>query len=83
MSSAIIKNYGGVPTLFIDGVPQVEMAYMTYFTVENIRFDFNYGNPVPVNMDGVHVDGGCHFGYIHNITGSLYVILRTEIKETP
>ena len=50
----------------------VEFGYTDHFTVENIRFDFNYGNPVPVNMDGVHVDGGCHFGYIHNIQGTAY-----------
>ena len=50
----------------------VEFGYVDHFTVENIRFDFNYGNPVPVNMDGVHVDGGCHFGYIHNIQGTAY-----------
>ena len=50
----------------------VEFGYVDHFTVENIRFDFNYGNPVPINMDGVHVDGGCHFGYIHNIQGTAY-----------
>ena len=50
----------------------VEFGYVDHFTVENIRFDFNYGNPVPINMDGVHVDGGCHYGYIHNIQGTAY-----------
>lgn len=50
----------------------VEFGYVDHFTVENIRFDFNYGNPYPVNMDGVHVDGGCRFGYIHNIQGTAY-----------
>ena len=50
----------------------VEFGYVEHFTVENIRFDFNYGNPYPVNMDGIHVDGGCKFGYIHNIQGTAY-----------
>ncbi|MBQ7393378.1 MAG: hypothetical protein IJV89_03390 [Lentisphaeria bacterium] len=40
MSFAAIKNYGGVPTLFIDGVPQVEMAYMTYFDEAGSFGDF-------------------------------------------
>ena len=50
----------------------VEFGYVEHFTVENIRLDFNYGNPYPVNMDGIHVDGGCRFGYIHNIQGTAY-----------
>ena len=32
----------------------LQMAYVRYFTVENIDFDMNLGNPVPMNMDGVH-----------------------------
>lgn len=43
-----------------------------YFTVSDIFFDFNYGNPVPVNMDGVHVDGNCHYGTIENLQGACY-----------
>ncbi len=50
----------------------VELGYVEHFTVENIRLDFNYGNPYPFNMDGIHVDGGCHHGYIHNIQGTAY-----------
>lgn len=50
----------------------VEFGYVEHFTVENIRLDFNYGNPYPFNMDGIHVDGGCHHGYIHNIQGTAY-----------
>lgn len=44
----------------------------SYFTVENIVFDFNYGNPFACNMDGVHVDGNCHFGRITNLQGACY-----------
>ena len=50
----------------------IEMGWTEYFTVENIRFDFNYGNPYPFNMDGVHIDGGCRFGHVRNIQGTCY-----------
>jgi len=42
------------------------------FTVENIDFDFNHGNPVPVNMDGIHLNGNCRFGVIRNLKGACY-----------
>ena len=44
----------------------------SYFTVENITFDFNYGNPCAANMDGIHLDGNCHFGVIKNLQGACY-----------
>lgn len=44
----------------------------SYFTVENIVFDFNLGNPRPANMDGVHVDGNSSYGTIRNIKGRCY-----------
>ena len=47
-------------------------AYLEYFTIENIRFDFNHGNPYAINMDGIHLDGGCRFGHIRNLQGSCY-----------
>lgn len=50
----------------------MRMAYMTHFTVENIRFDQNFGNPTAENMDGIHVDGGCHYGCIRNVQGTCY-----------
>ncbi len=43
-----------------------------WFTVENIVFDFNHGNPYPVNMDGIHLNGNCHYGTIRNIKGATY-----------
>jgi len=43
-----------------------------YFTVENVVFDFNYGNPWAVNMDGVHLNGNCHYGLIRNCQGACY-----------
>lgn len=50
----------------------LEMACMKYFTVENVRFDMNLGNPTAENMDGIHVDGGCRYGSIRNVQGSCY-----------
>jgi len=50
----------------------LQMAYSTYFTVENIRFDQNLGNPSAENMDGIHIDGGCRFGTIRNVKGTCY-----------
>jgi polygalacturonase len=50
----------------------VQIGYVTHFTIENIQFDQNWGNPYAVNMDGIHVDGGCRFGFIHNIQGTCY-----------
>ena len=45
---------------------------VSYFTVENLVFDYNLGNPNPVTMDGVHVNGNCHFGTIRNLKGRCY-----------
>ncbi|MBE6611597.1 MAG: hypothetical protein E7632_03795 [Ruminococcaceae bacterium] len=50
----------------------IELAHAEEFTIENIRFDFNFGNPAAVNMDGVHIDGFCHFGTIRNLKGTCY-----------
>ena len=44
----------------------------SYFTVENITFDFNFGNPYALNMDGVHLNGNCHYGTIKNLKGACY-----------
>lgn len=45
---------------------------VSYFTVENVDFDFNHGNPWAVNMDGVHLNGNCHFGTLRNLKGACY-----------
>lgn len=44
----------------------------TYFTIENIDFDFNEGNPYSVNMDGIHLNGNCHYGVVRNLKGASY-----------
>lgn len=50
----------------------VTLATVSYFTVENIVFDFNKGNPYPINMDGIHLDGCCHYGVLRNLKGTCY-----------
>ena len=50
----------------------ITLNVINQFTVEDITFDFNYGNPWAVNMDGVHLCGNCHFGVIRNLKGSCY-----------
>ncbi len=45
---------------------------VAYFSVKDITFDFNYGNPVPLNMDGIHLNGNCHFGRIENLQGRCF-----------
>lgn len=50
----------------------VTMDTCSYFTVDNITFDFNYGNPYAVNMDGIHLNGNCHFGTINDLKGACY-----------
>ena len=44
----------------------------SYFTIENIVFDFNFGNPIAGNMDGIHLNGNCHYGVIKNLKGACY-----------
>lgn len=48
------------------------MDTVSYFTVENIVFDYTKWNPIPLNMDGIHLDGNCHYGTIRNLKGTCY-----------
>ncbi len=50
----------------------IQCCYLTYFTIENIRFDYEGERPHRINMDGVHLDGGCKFGVIRNLQGTTY-----------
>lgn len=80
------KDYTGFGMLFFN-VDNFKLTNMTlkdpvnfavtldtasYFTVEDITFDFNDGNPTPVNMDGIHLCGNCHYGTIRNLKGTCY-----------
>ena len=50
----------------------IALDTVSEFTVENITFDYNDGNPYPINMDGIHLDGNCHYGTIRNLKGTCY-----------
>lgn len=50
----------------------VNIDKTSYFTVENITFDFNGGNPMNINMDGIHINGNCHYGCVKNIKGACH-----------
>ena len=50
----------------------ISLDRVSYFTVEDITFDYNLGNPVALNMDGVHLNGNCHFGVLENLKGACY-----------
>ena len=41
MITSKIAPYNGVPTLFVDGIPQPGMAYITYYTHNNRYADFH------------------------------------------
>ncbi|MBO5270640.1 MAG: hypothetical protein J6B77_07635, partial [Clostridia bacterium] len=45
---------------------------VSYFTVEHLTFDFNYGNPYALNMDGIHLNGNCHFDVMRDMKGACY-----------
>ena len=42
------------------------------FLVENIHFEQTTWNPLPLCMDGIHVNGNCHHGIIRNLTGKTF-----------
>lgn len=50
----------------------VTLDTASYFTVDHITFDYNYGNPMAVNMDGIHLNGNCHYAEISNLKGTCY-----------
>jgi len=59
----------------------INVAYTHNFTIENIRFDYFEGSPKLWNMDGIHIEGGCKNGYIHNLHGTCHddtVALTTD-----
>lgn len=86
MDKVALYGYTGEGMLFY-GVRNIKLSSMTlkdpvhfgvlfdrvsYFTVEDITFDYNRGNPMPINMDGIHLNGHCHFGIIRNLKGACY-----------
>ena len=50
----------------------IQLTRTSYFLVDDVTFDFRTWNPIRLNMDGVHLDGGCHHGRISNLRGTCY-----------
>lgn len=50
----------------------VTLDRVSYFTIQNIAFDYRTCNPIFLNMDGIHCNGNCHFGHIRNLQGACY-----------
>ena len=50
----------------------ITLDKVSYFSVEDIKFDFNFGNPIAGNMDGVHINGNSHFGITRNLMGTCH-----------
>jgi len=47
-------------------------ARLSYFVIDGVEFDYTHCNPAWCNMDGVHLDGGCHHGKVSNLRGACY-----------
>lgn len=45
---------------------------VSYFRIDDITFDYKTVNPFEANLDGVHLDGNCHFGRISNLFGMCF-----------
>lgn len=63
LSSFTVKN----PSNFA-----VTLDEVSYFTVDNITFNDYTWNPIQGNMDGIHLNGNCHFGCIRNLKGACF-----------
>jgi len=46
-----------------------QLKRVSFFTVDDITFEQDSWNPLPINMDGINVHGGCHHGRISNLRG--------------
>lgn len=45
---------------------------LSYFVIDGVEFDYDHYNPCRGNMDGVHLDGGCHHGKVSNLRGACF-----------
>jgi len=65
-----VRNFTLKSVTFRDPVTYcTQFARMEYFGIDDVTFDFQHYNPLPYNMDGIHLDGYCRFGSITNIKG--------------
>ena len=68
-----VKHFALSGIVFLDPVTYcAQLAKMEYFFVKDITFDFRQWNPIPHNMDGIHLDGECRFGTICNLKGRTF-----------
>lgn len=63
ISSLTLKN----PVTF-----GVTLDIISDFLVEDITFDYTVGNPMTINMDGIHLNGNCFNGIIRNLKGACF-----------
>lgn len=50
----------------------IQIGYVEDFVFDTIYFDYTQCNPKFWNMDGIHVEGGCHNGVIRNLYGTCH-----------
>ena len=74
-----IFRFENVKRLFINGLTfrnpttySCQLTKVNHFSVQDISFDFDTWNPIRLNMDGIHLDGGCHHGRIVNLRGTAF-----------
>ena len=57
------------------------------FLVDDVEFDYQWGNPAKANMDGVHLDGFCRNGRISNLRGCCFddfvALNATDGRDSP
>jgi len=77
--SRVIFCFDRVEDLAVRGVTlmnpttyAIQLTRTSHFVVDDVTFDFRTWNPIRLNMDGVHLDGGCHHGRISNLRGTCY-----------
>ena len=49
-----------------------QMTRTCNFLIDDVTLDYTTWNPSPLNLDGIHLDGGCHHGRISNIRGTAF-----------
>lgn len=49
-----------------------QICKVSHFSIDGVTLDYTTENPIKGNMDGIHLDGGCHHGRIANIRGTCW-----------
>ena len=49
-----------------------EFGHVSDFLIDDVTFDYTTWNPMPINLDGIHLDGFCHHGRISNLRGTCF-----------